>query len=49
MTKRTDGQGDEIVVQGDLAYEIEDEIVERYKMIPEDNIVIVDEKKKKAG
>jgi len=42
------GGGEEITLQGDLTGEIEDYLMEAYEEIPEDNIEIVHEKKKKA-
>lgn len=41
------GGGEEIVVQGDVSDEIEEFLLEKYKDIPEDNIELVDDKKKK--
>lgn len=49
VTKRADGQGDEIVVQGDVSDEIEEFLLDKYKQIPEDNIELIEDKKKKAG
>jgi density-regulated protein DRP1 len=46
---RTASGGEEIVVQGDVSDEIEEFLLDNYKNIPEDNIELVDEKKKKAG
>lgn len=44
------GSTEEIVVQGDLADDIEDWIREHYaETIPEENIEIVEDKKKKSG
>ena len=48
MTKTPSG-GEEIVVQGDVSDEIEEFLLEKYKDIPEDNIELVEDKKKKAG
>ncbi|PFH61058.1 hypothetical protein XA68_18319 [Ophiocordyceps unilateralis] len=46
VTKVPSG-GEEIVVQGDVSDEVEEFILEKYKEIPEDNIELVDDKKKK--
>jgi len=48
VTKVASG-GEEIVVQGDVSDEIEEFLWERYKEIPEDNIELVEDKKKKKG
>ncbi|KAK7969820.1 Translation machinery-associated protein 22 [Apiospora saccharicola] len=48
VTKLPSG-GEEIVVQGDVSDEIEEFLLEKYKVIPEDNIEFVDDKKKKAA
>ncbi|KAI0599355.1 density-regulated protein DRP1 [Biscogniauxia sp. FL1348] len=48
VTKVPSG-GEEIVVQGDVSDEIEEFLLEKYKDIPEDNIELVDDKKKKAS
>jgi density-regulated protein DRP1 len=48
VTKTPSG-GEEIVVQGDVSDEIEEFILEKYKEIPEDNIELVEDKKKKAS
>lgn len=49
VTKTSSG-GEEIVVQGDVSDEIEDFLLEKYKnIIPEDNIELVDDKKKKGA
>ncbi|KAI1744369.1 density-regulated protein DRP1 [Xylaria scruposa] len=48
VTKVPSG-GEEIVVQGDVSDEIEEFLLEKYKEIPEDNIELVDDKKKKAS
>jgi len=42
------GGGDEITVQGDLSAEIEEYLLEAYKDIPEDNIELIEDKKKKT-
>lgn len=46
VTKLPSG-GEEIVVQGDVSEEIEEFLLEKYTVIPEDNIVLVEDKKKK--
>ncbi|KAK0103220.1 Translation machinery-associated protein 22 [Cadophora gregata] len=48
VTKVPSG-GEEIVVQGDVSEEIEEFLLEKYPVIPEDNIELVEDKKKKAG
>ncbi|PHH79555.1 hypothetical protein CDD80_4435 [Ophiocordyceps camponoti-rufipedis] len=48
VTKVPSG-GEEIVVQGDVSDEVEEFILEKYKEIPEDNIELVDDKKKKKA
>ncbi|KAK0612907.1 translation initiation factor SUI1 [Bombardia bombarda] len=48
VTKTPSG-GEEIVVQGDVSGEIEEFLLEKYKDIPEDNIELVEDKKKKAS
>ncbi|CAJ2513313.1 Uu.00g014320.m01.CDS01 [Anthostomella pinea] len=49
VTKVPSG-GEEIVVQGDVSDEIEEYLLEKYKdIIPEDNIELVEDKKKKAS
>lgn len=48
VTKTASG-GEEIVVQGDLSEEIEEFILEKYPTIPEDNIELVEDKKKKGN
>jgi density-regulated protein DRP1 len=47
VTKVASG-GEEIVVQGDVSDEIEEFLLEKYKEIPEDNIELIEDKKKKA-
>jgi density-regulated protein len=42
------GGGEEITVQGDISDEIEEYLLEAYKDIPEDNIELIEDKKKKA-
>jgi density-regulated protein DRP1 len=46
VTKLPSG-GEEIVVQGDVSDEIEEFLLDNYKVIPEDNIELVEDKKKK--
>ncbi|KAG9243533.1 translation machinery-associated protein 22 [Calycina marina] len=46
VTKIPSG-GEEIVVQGDVSDEIEEFLLEKYPVIPEDNIELVEDKKKK--
>ncbi|KAI1005493.1 hypothetical protein K3495_g2720 [Podosphaera aphanis] len=48
VTKLPNG-GEEIVVQGDVSEEIEEFLLEKYPVIPEDNIELVEDKKKKSG
>ncbi|KAJ2971372.1 hypothetical protein NQ176_g7722 [Zarea fungicola] len=48
VTKVPSG-GEEIVVQGDVSDELEEFILEKYKEIPEDNIELIDDKKKKKA
>ncbi|GAO16120.1 uncharacterized protein UV8b_02517 [Ustilaginoidea virens] len=48
VTKLPSG-GEEIVVQGDVSHELEEFILEKYKEIPENNIELVDDKKKKKA
>ena len=49
VTKTASG-GEEIVVQGDVSDEVEEWLLERYgEEIPEDNIELIEDKKKKAG
>jgi len=43
------GVGEEIVVQGDVSEEIEEFLLEKYKDIPEDNIELIEDKKKKGA
>ena len=47
MSKNVEGK-DEIVVQGDLVDEIEEFIIEQYK-VPEDQVAIREEKGGKKG
>jgi density-regulated protein DRP1 len=49
---KTPAGGEEIVVQGDVSPDIEELILEKYREVPEDNIELVEDKKKgkdKAG
>ena len=46
VTKVPSG-GEEIVVQGDVSEEIEEFLLEKYSVIPEDNFELVEDKKKK--
>ena len=48
VTKLPSG-GEEIVVQGDVSDEIEEFLLEKYSEIPEDNIELVEVKKKGAA
>ncbi|RKF65514.1 Translation machinery-associated protein 22 [Golovinomyces cichoracearum] len=48
VTKTPSG-GEEIVVQGDLSEEIEEFILEKYSVIPGDNIELIEDMKKKNG
>jgi len=48
VTKTASG-GEEIVVQGDVSDEIEEFLLEKYKEIPEDNIELIEDKKKKGA
>jgi density-regulated protein len=48
VTKVASG-GEEIVVQGDVSDEIEEFLLEKYKEIPEDNIELIEDRKKKAA
>lgn len=48
VTKLANGT-EEIVVQGDVSDEIEEFLLEKYKEIPEDNIELVEDKKKKGS
>lgn len=42
------GGGEEITVQGDVSAEIEEYILDTYKDVPEDNVEIIEDKKKKG-
>ncbi|KAE8445900.1 Translation machinery-associated protein 22 [Mollisiaceae sp. DMI_Dod_QoI] len=48
VTKVPSG-GEEIVVQGDVSEEIEEFFLEKFPVIPEDNIELVEDKKKKGS
>ena len=48
MTKVPSG-GEEIVVQGDVREEIEEFLLEKYPVIPEDNIELIESKVKKGA
>ncbi|KAK4998522.1 Translation machinery-associated protein 22 [Elasticomyces elasticus] len=48
VTKVASG-GEEITVQGDLSDDIFDWITENYEAVPEDNIELVEDKKKKSA
>jgi density-regulated protein DRP1 len=48
VTKLPNG-GEEIVVQGDVSDEIEEFLTDTYKQIPEDNIELIEDKKKKSA
>jgi density-regulated protein DRP1 len=43
------GGGEEITVQGDVAVDIEEYLIDTYEDVPEDNIEIVEDKKKKSA
>lgn len=47
--KQIPGGGEEITVQGDLSDDIEEYILEHYTDIPEDNVELIEDKKKKAA
>lgn len=49
VTKNAAGTGEEVTVQGDVADEIFDWILEHHKCIPEDNVEIMEDRKKKGG
>ena len=49
VTKRADGQGEEITVQGDVADDLEEWILDAFEDIPEDNVEVVEDKKKKGA
>jgi density-regulated protein DRP1 len=43
------GGGEEITVQGDLSEDIQEYIEENYKNVPDDNIELIEDKKKKKA
>ena len=43
------GGGEEITVQGDNAYDIEEFLMDTYKDIPEDSFELIEDKKKKSA
>jgi len=49
VTKLASGLGEEIIVQGDVSDDIFDWLLEVHPEIPEDNIELVEDKKKKAA
>ena len=49
VTKRADGQGEEITVQGDVADDVEEFILETMEDVPEDNVEFVEDRKKKGA
>ncbi|KAL9055882.1 MAG: hypothetical protein Q9162_003308 [Coniocarpon cinnabarinum] len=49
VTKRPDGTGDEITVQGDVADDVEEYILDNMEEIPGDNVEITEDKKKKGA
>jgi len=49
VTKNAAGTGEEVTVQGDVADEIYDWILEHHQAVPEDNVEIVEDRKKKGG
>ncbi|KAK3659116.1 Translation machinery-associated protein 22 [Elasticomyces elasticus] len=49
VTKNAGGTGDEITVQGDVSEDIFDWLQEHHEEIPEDNIELIEDKKKKVG
>ncbi|KAK0353922.1 Translation machinery-associated protein 22 [Friedmanniomyces endolithicus] len=49
VTKNAGGTGDEITVQGDMSEDIFDWLQEHHGEIPEDNIKLIEDKKKKAS
>ena len=48
VTKTASG-GEEITVQGDVSDDIFDWLTENHEEVPEDNIELVEDKKKKTG
>ncbi|KAK3114966.1 Translation machinery-associated protein 22 [Teratosphaeriaceae sp. CCFEE 6253] len=49
VTKNAGGTGEEITVQGDVSEDIFDWLHEHHEGIPEDNIELIEDKKKKGG
>ncbi|TKA82772.1 Translation machinery-associated protein 22 [Friedmanniomyces simplex] len=49
VTKNAGGTGDEITVQGDVSDDIFDWLQEHHAEVPEDNIELIEDKKKKAS
>lgn len=49
MSKAAGDLGEFITVQGDLSVDIEEWLIDNYEVIPEDNIELVEDKKKKAA
>ncbi|EMC93392.1 hypothetical protein BAUCODRAFT_239124 [Baudoinia panamericana UAMH 10762] len=49
VTKNAGGTGEEITVQGDVSDDIYDWLLENHEEIPEDNIELIEDKKKKAA
>ncbi|KAK3112586.1 Translation machinery-associated protein 22 [Teratosphaeriaceae sp. CCFEE 6253] len=49
VTKNAGGTGEEITVQGDVSEDIFDWLQEHHEGIPEDNIELIEDKKKKGG
>lgn len=47
VTKLPGGQGEEITMQGDLSEDILEWLCDKYDQIPEDNVELVEDKKKK--
>lgn len=43
------GGGEEITIQGDLSNDVEEYILEHYTDIPEDNVELIEDKKKKGA
>jgi density-regulated protein len=43
------GGGEEITVQGDVSDDIFDWLTENYEQVPEDNIELIEDKKKKSA
>ncbi|GAB7364956.1 hypothetical protein MBLNU230_g5741t1 [Neophaeotheca triangularis] len=49
VTKNAAGTGEEITVQGDVQGEVEEWLLEHHPEVPEDNIELVEDKKKKSA